>query len=165
MKTLKIISRKSTLAKIQAGIVGDKIKDVYPSIAAASIEAINLAKGSDLLRKNIKKNSDLIREGLSNVNIPFLDNDSHIVPIHLYDPDLCRKASNMLIDEYGIYIQPVFFPTVPKGDERFRVTITPKHQAEDITRFLSSLNQVWDKLSLRRESYNSSQKSQVTKIY
>jgi 5-aminolevulinate synthase len=136
-----------------------------PSIAAASIKAIEVAKRSENLREDIRKNSDLIRAGLRDLEIPHLDNDSHIIPIHLEDPRLCKNAANLLIEDHGIYIQPVFYPTVPKGDERFRVTITPKHQAEDITRFLSSLNQVWDKLSLRRESYNSSQKSQVTKIY
>ena len=136
-----------------------------PSIAAASIKAIEVAKKSENLREDIRKNSDLIRAGLRDLEIPHLDNDSHIIPIHLEDPRLCKNAANLLIEDHGIYIQPVFYPTVPKGDERFRVTITPKHQAEDITRFLSSLNQVWDKLSLRRESYNSNQKSQVTKIY
>ena len=136
-----------------------------PSIAAASIKAIEVAKKSENLREDIRQNSDLIRAGLRDLEIPHLNNDSHIIPIHLEDPRLCKNAANLLIEEHGIYIQPVFYPTVPKGDERFRVTITPKHQAEDIDRFLSSLNQVWDKLSLRRESYASIQKSQVTKIY
>jgi 5-aminolevulinate synthase len=136
-----------------------------PSIAAASIKAIEVAKKSENLREDIRKNSDLIRAGLRDLEIPHLDNDSHIIPIHLEDPRLCKNAANLLIEDHGIYIQPVFYPTVPKGDERFRVTITPKHQAEDITRFLSSLNQVWDKLSLRREATVSTSNSQVSKIY
>ena len=69
---------------------------------------------------------------MRDLEIPYLDNDSHIIPIHVEDPRLCKEAANVLIEEHGIYIQPVFYPTVPKGDERFRVTITPKHQAEDI---------------------------------
>ena len=136
-----------------------------PSIAAASIKAIEVAKKSENLREDIRQNSDLIRAGLRDLEIPHLDNDSHIIPIHLEDPRLCKNAANLLIEEHGIYIQPVFYPTVPKGDERFRVTITPKHQAEDITRFLSSLNQVWDKLSLRREATASTSNNQVSKIY
>ena len=136
-----------------------------PSIAAASIKAIEVAKKSENLREDIRKNSDLIRIGLRDLKIPHLDNDSHIIPIHLEDPRLCKKAANTLIDEHGIYIQPVFYPTVPKGDERFRVTITPKHQAEDINRFLSSLDQVWNKLSLRRETFSESESNQVSKIY
>ena len=136
-----------------------------PSIAAASIKAIEIAKESENLREEIRKNSDLIRAGLRDLEIPHLDNDSHIIPIHLEDPRLCKEAANLLIEEHGIYIQPVFFPTVPKGDERFRVTITPKHQAEDINRFLSSLDQVWKKLSLRRETFSEYEVNQVRKIY
>ena len=136
-----------------------------PSIAAASIKAIEIAKKSEHLRDEIRKNSDLIRAGLRDLEIPHLDNDSHIIPIHLEDPRLCKEAANLLIEDHGIYIQPVFYPTVPKGDERFRVTITPKHQSKDIKRFLSSLNQVWDKLRLRRESFTFDQKNQVAKIY
>ena len=136
-----------------------------PSIAAASIKAIEIAKKSEHLREEIRKNSELIRAGLRDLEIPHLDNDSHIIPIHLEDPRLCKEAANLLIEDHGIYIQPVFYPTVPKGDERFRVTITPKHQAKDIKRFLSSLNQVWDKLRLRRESFIYNQETQVAKIY
>ena len=103
-----------------------------PSIAAASITAINIAKKAEDLRENIRHNSARIRKGLTDLEIPFLENDSHIIPIHLYDPRLCKEAANMLLEKHGIYIQPIFYPTVPKGDERFRVTITPRHEARDI---------------------------------
>ena len=137
-----------------------------PSIAAASIQAIQIAKKADILRENIKTNSNLIREGLSEFDIPFLKNDSHIVPIHLYEPDLCKKAANTLIEEHGIYIQPIFYPTVPKGDERFRVTITPKHSASDVQSFVESLDKVWSDLNLKR-SVKPAQKElrKVSKIY
>ena len=137
-----------------------------PSIAAASIQAIQIAKRADILRENIKMNSNLIREGLAEYNIPFLKNDSHIVPIHLYEPELCKKAANTLIEEHGIYIQPIFYPTVPKGDERFRVTITPKHSASDVQSFVESLDKVWSDLNLKR-SVKPAQKElrKVSKIY
>ena len=137
-----------------------------PSIAAASIQAIQIAKRADILRENIKMNSNLIREGLSEYNIPFLKNDSHIVPIHLYEPELCKKAANTLIEEHGIYIQPIFYPTVPKGDERFRVTITPKHSASDVQSFVESLDKVWSDLNLKR-SVKPARKElrKVSKIY
>ncbi len=138
---------------------------VQDDISNAFRSFLSYKKKSENLREDIRQNSDLIRTGLRDLEIPHLDNDSHIIPIHLEDPKLCKEAANLLIEDHGIYIQPVFYPTVPKGDERFRVTITPKHQAKDIKRFLSSLNQVWDKLSLRRESYSSNQKIQITKIY
>ena len=137
-----------------------------PSIAAASIQAIQIAKKADILRENIKTNSNLIREGLSEFDIPFLKNDSHIVPIHLYEPDLCKKAANTLIEEHGIYIQPIFYPTVPKGDERFRVTITPKHSASDVRSFVESLDKVWSDLNLKRSDKSAQRKfRKVSKIY
>ena len=137
-----------------------------PSIAAASIQAIQIAKRADILRENIKVNSDLIREGLTDYNIPFLKNDSHIIPIHLYEPELCKKAANTLIEEHGIYIQPIFYPTVPKGDERFRVTITPKHSSVDVQSFVESLDKVWKDLGLKRaEKVTRKEIKKVSKIY
>ena len=137
-----------------------------PSIAAASIKSIELAKESDELRANIRSNSDRIRQGLRAARIPFLENDSHIIPIHLYDPALCKQAANLLIEKHGIYIQPVFFPTVPKGDERFRVTISPRHEAEDIDRFVEALEDVWTVMGLRRaDPEEFSAKESVSRIY
>jgi 5-aminolevulinate synthase len=121
-----------------------------PSIAAASITSIKIAMSSEDLRENIRINSDRIRAGLRELQIPFLENDSHIIPIHLYDPRLCKEAANLLLEKHGIYIQPIFYPTVPKGDERFRVTITPRHEASDIDHFLDALDDVWKQMDLRR---------------
>ncbi|MEC7891134.1 MAG: aminotransferase class I/II-fold pyridoxal phosphate-dependent enzyme, partial [Pseudomonadota bacterium] len=100
-----------------------------------------------------------------NSRIPFLENDSHIIPIHLYDPDLCKEAANVLIEEHGVYIQPIFYPTVPKGDERFRVTITPKHSAEDVQTFVNSLDKVWSKLNLKRAKKTSSRVSNISNLF
>ena len=136
-----------------------------PSIAAASLKAIEIAKNADLLRNNIRINSDLIRQGLREARIPFLENDSHIIPIHLYDPDLCKEAANVLIEEHGVYIQPIFYPTVPKGDERFRVTITPKHSAEDVQTFVTSLDKVWSKLGLKRAKKIASRVSKISNLF
>ncbi len=136
-----------------------------PSIAAASLKAIEIAKNADLLRNNIRINSDLIRQGLRDTQIPFLENDSHIIPIHLYDPDLCKEAANDLIEEHGVYIQPIFYPTVPKGDERFRVTITPKHSAEDVQTFVNSLDKVWSKLNLKRAKKITSRVNKISNLF
>ena len=136
-----------------------------PSIAAASITAINIAKEAEDLRENIRLNSDRIRKGLTDLQIPFLENDSHIIPIHLYDPRLCKEAANLLLEKHGIYIQPIFYPTVPKGDERFRVTITPRHEAGDIDHFLDALDDVWKVMDLRRSEESQEEKPAVSRIY
>ena len=136
-----------------------------PSVAAASITSIKVAIESEDLRENIRVNSDRIRAGLRDLQIPFLENDSHIIPIHLYDPRLCKEAANLLLERHGIYIQPIFFPTVPKGDERFRVTITPRHEANDINNFLNALDDVWKTMDLRRSDAIEEEKPAVSRIY
>ena len=136
-----------------------------PSIAAASITSIKIAMASEDLRENIRINSDRIRLGLRDLQIPFLENDSHIIPIHLYDPRLCKEAANLLLEKHGIYIQPIFYPTVPKGDERFRVTITPRHDASDIQHFLDALDDVWTTLDLKRSVSLEEEKPTVARIY
>ena len=136
-----------------------------PSIAAASITAINIAKEAEDLRENIRLNSDRIRKGLTDLQIPYLENDSHIIPIHLYDPRLCKEAANLLLEKHGIYIQPIFYPTVPKGDERFRVTITPRHEAGDIDHFLDALDDVWKVMDLQRSEESQEEKPAVSRIY
>ena len=136
-----------------------------PSIAAASITSIKIAMASEDLRENIRINSDRIRLGLRDLQIPFLENDSHIIPIHLYDPRLCKEAANLLLEKHGIYIQPIFYPTVPKGDERFRVTITPRHDASDIQHFLDALDDVWTTLDLKRSDSLEEEKPTVARIY
>ena len=136
-----------------------------PSIAAASITAINIAKKAEDLRENIRHNSARIRKGLTDLEIPFLENDSHIIPIHLYDPRLCKEAANMLLEKHGIYIHPIFNPTVPKGDERFRVTITPRHEAGDIDHFLEALDDVWKTLYLKRSDLSTEERTSVSRLY
>ena len=136
-----------------------------PSIAAASITAINIAKKAEDLRENIRHNSARIRKGLTDLEIPFLENDSHIIPIHLYDPRLCKEAANMLLEKHGIYIQPNFYPTVPKGDARCRVTITPRQEAGDIDHFLEALDDVWKTLDLKRSDLSTEERTSVSRIY
>ena len=68
------------------------------------------------------------------------------------DPLLCKKVSEKLIDDYGIYAQPIFYPTVPKGLERLRITVTPKHRKEHIENMVLCLDKVWTKLNLPRKN-------------
>ncbi len=123
---------------------------INPSVAAASIKSIELTKVAETLRVRIRRNSKLIREGLKSINVPFINNDSHIIPILVKGPVECKKISKLLLDEFGIYIQPVFYPTVPKGDERLRVTITPKHSKKDIDNFVNSIDRAWKILDFDR---------------
>jgi 5-aminolevulinate synthase len=125
---------------------------ICPSIAAGSLKAINIVSLAEQLRIQIKNNAALIRQSLDSIAIPYIDTDSHIIAVMINDPFLCKKASQELINQHGIYAQPIFFPTVPKGLERLRITVTPKHRKEHIQNMTKALDLVWSKLDLPRKN-------------
>ena len=125
---------------------------ICPSIAAGALKAIKIVSLAEQLRIQIKNNAALIRQSLDSIAIPYIDTDSHIIAVMINDPFLCKKVSQELIDHHGIYAQPIFFPTVPKGLERLRITVTPKHRKEHIENMTKALDIVWTKLSLPRKN-------------
>ena len=127
---------------------------ICPSIAAGATKAIDIVSLAEQLRIRIKENASLIREYLDSFAIPYLDTNSHIIAVLVNDPFLCKKVSQDLIDEYGIYAQPIFYPTVPKGLERLRITVTPKHRKEHIEKMVRALDKIWLKNNLPRKNIN-----------
>ena len=125
---------------------------ICPSIAAGTLKAINIVSLAEQLRIQIKNNAALIRQSLDSIAIPYIDTDSHIIAVMINDPFLCKKVSQELIENHGIYAQPIFFPTVPKDLERLRITVTPKHRKEHIENMTKALDIVWTKLSLPRKN-------------
>ena len=87
---------------------------------------------------------------LDAAGIPHLDNPSHIVPVMVRDPVPCKRISDMLLDHYGIYVQPINYPTVPRGTERLRITPSPLHTDADIDHLVSSLAACWSELELKQ---------------
>ena len=85
---------------------------------------------------------------LNAAGLPVMSNDTHIVPLFVGDPEKCKQASDMLLEEHGIYIQPINYPTVAKGSERLRITPSPYHDDGLIDRLAEALLQVWDRLGL-----------------
>ncbi len=125
---------------------------ICPSIAAGASKAIDIVSLADQLRIKIHENASSTRQLLESIAIPYIDTNSHIISVMINDPFLCKKVSEALIDDYGIYAQPIFFPTVPRGLERLRITVTPKHRKEHIENMVSCLDKVWTKLSLPRRN-------------
>ena len=125
---------------------------ICPSIAAGASKAIDIVSLADQLRVKIHENASSMRQLLDAIAIPYIDTNSHIISVMINDPFLCKKVSEKLIDDHGIYAQPIFYPTVPKGLERLRVTVTPKHRKEHIENMVQCLDKVWSDLSLPRKN-------------
>ena len=125
---------------------------ICPSIAAGASKAVEIVSLADQLRIKIHENATTMRQLLESIAIPYIDTNSHIISVMINDPFLCKKVSEKLVEEHGIYAQPIFYPTVPKGLERLRITVTPKHRKEHIENMVKCLDQVWSDLSLPRKN-------------
>ena len=120
-----------------------------PAVAAAAIESIRHLKTSDAERQRQRETVAKVRRKLTERGIRHMDNSSHIVPVPVGDPAICKQISDLLLDDYGIYVQPINFPTVPRGTERLRITPSPLHSDADIEHLAVSLSAVWNRLALK----------------
>ncbi len=121
-----------------------------PGVAAAAIASIRHLKGSDAERQRQRGTVAKVRRRLSDHGIRHMDNPSHIVPVMVGDPVVCKQISDLLLDDYGVYVQPINYPTVPRGAERLRITPSPLHTDADIEHLAASLSSVWTRLALQR---------------
>lgn len=119
-----------------------------PAICSAATAAIKHLKSSSWERDRHQDRAARIKAILSAAGLPVMSSDTHIVPLFVGDPDRCKKACDLLLEEHGIYIQPINYPTVPKGTERLRITPSPYHDDVLIDQLADALVQVWERLDL-----------------
>ena len=112
--------------------------------------SIKHLKISQLERKKQRIQVEKLRSKLDKVGIPHIRNSSHIVPVMIKNPLKCKEISDILLHEYKIYVQPINYPTVPKGTERLRLTPSPLHTDADIDFLVSSLGSLWRQCALAR---------------
>ncbi len=121
-----------------------------PAVAAGAITSIRHLKQSQMERERHQRVVAKVRSRLDTIGIPYLQNPSHIVPVMVKDPVKCRWISDWLMDHHGIYVQPINYPTVPKGTERLRITPSPIHTDADIDKLVGALNELWSECALAR---------------
>jgi 5-aminolevulinate synthase len=121
-----------------------------PAICAAATAAIRHLKASGAERARHQDRAARVKAVLRAAGLPVLENDTHIVPLMVGDPERCRRASDLLLAGHGIYIQPINYPTVAKGTERLRITPTPHHDDALIDGLAAALVDVWTRLDLPR---------------
>ena len=119
-----------------------------PAIAAAATASIQHLKTSDVERKMQQQQVAKLRARLDRLGIPHLANDSHIIPVMIGDPVKCRQISDILMRDWGIYVQPINYPTVAKGTERLRITPSPFHSDADIDHLVAALAALWQRCAL-----------------
>ncbi len=121
-----------------------------PAVAAGAIASIRHLKSSSAERDRVQERVALLRRRLDAIGVPHLDNPSHIVPVMVGDPVRCKQISDRLLEEHDVYVQPINYPTVPRGTERLRITPSPLHSNADIDHLIDALSTVWSELSLAR---------------
>ena len=121
-----------------------------PALAAGALASVRHLKESQVERERHQERAATLKRRMIAAKLPVMESASHIVPVLIGDPRLCKAASDELLFRYRIYVQPINYPTVPRGTERLRFTPSPLHSDADMDHLVQSLAEVWHRLHLRR---------------
>jgi 5-aminolevulinate synthase len=121
-----------------------------PAVAAGAATSVKVLKTAQELRDAHQAKARVLKLRLKGLGLPIIDHGSHIVPVHVGDPIHCKMLSDMLLEQFGIYAQPINFPTVPRGTERLRFTPSPLHSGADFDHLVRALDQLWGHCALNR---------------
>ena len=121
-----------------------------PAIAAAATASVrHVREHGQADRDRHQERAATLKKMLADAGLPVMPSVSHIVPVMVGDPVLCKQVTDDLMDRYGIYVQPINYPTVPKGTERLRLTPTPFHGDDDMGRLVDALKEIWTRLDIK----------------
>jgi 5-aminolevulinate synthase len=119
-----------------------------PVLTAGAIASVRHLKSSSVERERQQERAARLKQRLAEASLPVMPSDSHIVPVLVGDPVQCKKVSDVLLYEHGIYVQPINYPTVPRGTERLRFTPNPLHTDAQMDQLVDSLSEVWRSMRL-----------------
>ncbi len=120
-----------------------------PALVGAALASVRHLKADGSLRERHQERAATLKARLAAAGLPLMPSPSHVVPVLIGDPVRCKEASDLLLADYGIYIQPINYPTVARGTERLRITPTPWHDDRAIDHLVQALSEVWSRLALR----------------
>ena len=120
-----------------------------PAVAAGALASVRHLKRSDVERSRHRALAERLKRMLGEAGLPVMASGSHIVPLLIGDPVLCKQVTDELVERHRIYVQPINYPTVPRGTERLRLTPTPLHGDEDVEQLVAALRDVWSRFSIR----------------
>ena len=121
-----------------------------PAVAAGAAASVAFLKRDQDLRAQHQTQAKILKMRLKGLGMPLIDHGSHIVPVIVGDPVHTKKLSDMLLDRYGIYAQPINFPTVPRGTERLRFTPSPVHGPKEMNHLVNAMDELWSHCALNR---------------
>ncbi|MEM6636388.1 MAG: 5-aminolevulinate synthase [Pseudomonadota bacterium] len=121
-----------------------------PAVVAGAAASVRFLKNDNALREEHQANAKTLKMRLKAMGVPLIDHGSHIVPVHVGDPVKCKMLSDMLLEQYGIYVQPINFPTVPRGTERLRFTPSPVHGPDAMNALIRAMDNLWSHCALNR---------------
>jgi 5-aminolevulinate synthase len=121
-----------------------------PAVVAGALTSVQALKDDQMLRQRHQDRAQALKTALAGIGLPVIDNPSHIVPVHVGDPVICKTLSDRLLSEWDIYAQPINYPTVPRGTERLRFTPSPVHDTEMMGQLVKALDALWTEFSLKR---------------